>query len=104
MRRSWSVSTVLAALVVTAAMPAAVADGATAPARHASLAHGTWPGIGTVCENGPGGGASARGVSAHSIDIATFADPANSAEPGLNKEFFQLAGAFGEVVQRCRWH
>ena len=94
MRRWLSVSTVLAALAVTAAMPASGADGATAG--DASLAHGTWPGIGTVCENGPGGGATARGVSAHSIDIATFADPGNSADPGLNEEFFQLAGAFAK--------
>lgn len=96
MRRWWSVSTALAALAVAAAMPAGGADGATARAGHASLAQGTWPGVGTVCENGPGGGATARGVSAHSIDIATFADPANSAEPGLNEEFFQLAGAFAK--------
>jgi hypothetical protein len=35
-------------------------------------------------------------VSAHSIDIATLADPGNSAEPGLNEEFFQLASAFAK--------
>lgn len=57
---------------------------------------GTWPGLGTVCERGPGGAATARGVGAHSINIATFADPGNTAEPGLNKEFFQLAGAFAK--------
>ncbi len=94
MRRWWSVSTVLAALAVAGVVPASGADGATARARHALLADGTWPGMGTVCENGPGGGATARGVGAHSIDIATFADPGNSADPGLNEEFFQLAGAF----------
>ena len=57
---------------------------------------GTWPGLGTVCEHGPGGTATARGVGAHSINIATFADPGNTAAPGLNKEFFQLAGAFAK--------
>ena len=57
---------------------------------------GTWPGLGTVCEHGPGGAATARGVGAHSINIATFADPGNTASPGLNKEFFQLAGAFAK--------
>jgi len=58
--------------------------------------NGSWPGLGTVCEKGPGGSATARGVGAHSVDIATFADPGNSAEPGLNEEFFQLAGAFAQ--------
>ena len=49
-----------------------------------------------MCEHGPGGAATARGVGAHSINIATFADPGNTASPGLNKEFFQLAGAFAK--------
>jgi hypothetical protein len=60
------------------------------------VADGTWPGLGTVCEHGPGGVATARGVGAHNINVATFADPGNTASPGLNKEFFQLAAAFAK--------
>ncbi len=59
-----------------------------------SQAKGSWPGIGTVCASGPGGAATARGVSSRSINVATFADPGNTAEPGLNREFFELAQAF----------
>ena len=60
----------------------------------AALTGGSWPTVGTVCESGSGGGATARGVTASTIDIATFADPGNTYTPGLNKEFFQVADAF----------
>ena len=42
------------------------------------------------------GGATARGVAPKSINIATFADPGNTVEPGLNIEFFQAAAAFSQ--------
>src|ERR1700722_5645892 len=57
---------------------------------------GSWPGVGKICSSGAGGGATTRGVSAKSINIATFADPGNTVQPGLNKEFFQAAQAFSE--------
>ena len=89
---------VLATIVgLCAAAPAGLLGASGGPAGGAaptSVAKGSWPGLGTVCEKGPGGGATARGVGPHTIDIATFADPGNAAEPGLNKEFFELAGAF----------
>lgn len=89
---------VLATIVgLCAAVPAGLLGASGGPAGGAaptSVAKGSWPGLGTVCEKGPGGGATARGVGPHTIDIATFADPGNAAEPGLNKEFFELAGAF----------
>jgi ABC-type branched-subunit amino acid transport system substrate-binding protein len=50
--------------------------------------------VGRICSSGTGGGATARGVSSKSINIATFADPGNTVQPGLNKEFFQAAQAF----------
>ena len=57
---------------------------------------GTWPGVGKICGSGSGGGSTARGVSSKSIDIATFSDPGNTVQPGLNVEFFQAAGAFAK--------
>lgn len=62
----------------------------------ASTKTGSWPGVGKICSSGSGEGATTRGVSAKSINIATFADPGNTVEPGLNKEFFQAAQAFSE--------
>ena len=79
---------------VGGAATAATASSSGTPSHLTS--DGTWPGLGTVCEHGPGGAATARGVGAHSINIATFADPGNAASPGLNKEFFQFAAAFAK--------
>jgi ABC-type branched-subunit amino acid transport system substrate-binding protein len=35
-------------------------------------------------------------VSSKSINIATFADPGNTVQPGLNEEFFEAANAFSQ--------
>jgi hypothetical protein len=56
--------------------------------------NGLWPGLGRICSPGSASDSTARGVGAKSIDIATFADPGNTVEPGLNIEFFQAAKAF----------
>ena len=89
---------VLVGLLVAAAS-LAVSSGVTAgPASAAGTVTttGTWPGVGTICGSGSGGGSTARGVSSKSIDIATFADPGNTVQPGLNVEFFQAAAAFAK--------
>jgi ABC-type branched-subunit amino acid transport system substrate-binding protein len=57
---------------------------------------GTWPGVGKVCGTGTASGSTARGVSSSTIDLATFADPGNTVEPGLNVEFFQAGAAFAK--------
>jgi ABC-type branched-subunit amino acid transport system substrate-binding protein len=77
----------------------AVASGVTAgpPAAAGTVTTtGTWPGVGTICGTGSGGASTTRGVSSKSIDIATFSDPGNTVQPGLNVEFFQAAGAFAK--------
>jgi hypothetical protein len=82
-----------ASLVVSSGMTTgsmAAAGGATVSAQ------GTWPGVGTICGPGSGGASTTRGVSSKSIDVATFADPGNTVQPGLNVEFFQAAGAFAK--------
>ena len=84
-------TTLLLALLV-------LASGGTAHAaeRTGLATNGSWPGVGTVCEKGPGGSSTVRGVSDKTINLATFADPGNTVEPGLNIEFFQLASAFAK--------
>src|SRR5271165_6534952 len=56
--------------------------------------NGEWPGVGKVCESGPGGASSVRGVGSKTINIAVFNDAANTVEPGLEAEFPQQAQAF----------
>jgi ABC-type branched-subunit amino acid transport system substrate-binding protein len=68
----------------------------TSPATGSLSSNGSWPGLGTICSKGSGGGSTTRGVAANSINIATFADPGNTVEPGLNEEFFQAAQAFSD--------
>ena len=89
---------VLLCLVVGAAS-LAVSSGVSAGSASAAstvTTTGTWPGVGKICGSGSGGSSTVRGVSSKSIDIATFSDPGNTVQPGLNIEFFQAAGAFAK--------
>ena len=58
--------------------------------------NGEWPGVGKICEPGPGGASSVRGVGDKTINIAEFNDASNTVEPGLEIEFVQLAHAFAD--------
>ena len=58
--------------------------------------NGVWPGVGKICEPGPGGASSVRGVSPKTINIAVFNDAANTITPGLEVEFVQQATAFAD--------
>src|SRR3984885_14648668 len=62
----------------------------------ASSASGVWPGVGKICEPGPGGASSVRGVGSKTINIAVFNDAANTVDPGLEAEFPQQATAFAD--------
>ena len=57
---------------------------------------GVWPGVGKICEPGPGGASSVRGVGTKTINIAVFNDAANTIVPGLEAEFPQQATAFAD--------
>jgi hypothetical protein len=57
---------------------------------------GVWPGVGKICEPGPGGASSVRGVGSKTINIAVFNDAASTIEPGLEVEFVQQAKAFAD--------
>jgi hypothetical protein len=95
----------LSAMVATAllvgmsvALTSTVASALTA-ATHAVAAsslttNGQWAGVGKICESGPGGASSVRGVKPKTINIAVFNDAANTIEPGLEEEFVQFANAF----------
>jgi Periplasmic binding protein len=61
-----------------------------------SAPDGVWPGVGKICEPGPGGASSVRGVSPKTINIAVFNDAASTIEPGLEVEFVQQAKAFAD--------
>jgi hypothetical protein len=67
-----------------------------AAATSASSSSGVWPGVGKICEPGPGGASSVRGVGAKTINIAVFNDAANTIVPGLEIEFVQQATAFAD--------
>jgi ABC-type branched-subunit amino acid transport system substrate-binding protein len=49
-----------------------------------------------VCQRGSGGGATATGVTADSIKIATFSDAGAVIRPGLNQELFDAADVFSK--------
>ena len=77
---------------------AAIVLGSTASAavRSSSSSSGVWPGVGKICEPGPGGSSSVRGVGTKAIKIAEFNDAANTVIPGLEEEFLQQATAFAD--------
>jgi hypothetical protein len=56
--------------------------------------NGVWPGVGKICEKGPGGSSSVRGVGPKTIHIAVFNDADSTIMPGLEVEFVQQAKAF----------
>src|SRR6202522_4356937 len=65
-------------------------------ATSASSSSGVWPGVGKICEPGPGGASTVRGVGSKSINIAVFNDAANTITPGLEVEFPEQATAFAD--------
>jgi hypothetical protein len=52
--------------------------------------------VGKICEPGPGGASSVRGVGSKTINIAVFNDAANTIVPGLEVEFVQQGTAFAD--------
>ncbi len=68
----------------------------TAAATAVSSSSGVWPGVGKICEPGPGGASSVRGVGDKTINIAVFNDASNTITPGLEVEFPEQAIAFAD--------
>ena len=84
----------------TALMAASQAGASVSPTRtlasSSPATNGQWPGVGKICEKGPGGASSVRGVSTNTIHIAVPNDASNTVVPGLEKEFVQFANAFAD--------
>ena len=80
--------------VALSSTTAAAATSASRTLASSVATNGEWPGVGKICEPGPGGASSVRGVGAKTINIAVFNDAANTIEPGLEAEFVQQAKAF----------
>jgi hypothetical protein len=93
----------LTATVILAATFVSLSSAATGAATSSSRVlassvptNGVWPGVGKICEAGPGGASSVRGVGDKTIHIAVFNDAANTIEPGLEAEFPQQGQAFAD--------
>ncbi len=89
------------ATVILAGMFVSLSSAATGAAASSSRVlassvptNGVWPGVGKICEAGPGGASSVRGVGNKTINIAVFNDAANTIQPGLEAEFPPQAKAF----------
>ena len=82
--------------VALSSTTAAAATSASRTLSSSATPNGVWPGVGKICEPGPGGASSVRGVGSKTINIAVFNDAANTIEPGLEAEFPQQAQAFAD--------
>jgi hypothetical protein len=84
------------ATLIVAGASVAISSTTAGAAASASNSSGAWPGVGKICEPGPGGASTVRGVGATTINIAVFNDAANTITPGLEVEFPQQATAFAD--------
>jgi hypothetical protein len=82
--------------VALSSSPSGAATSASRALTSSVATNGEWPGVGKICEPGPGGASSVRGVGAKTVHIAVFNDAANTVEPGLEAEFPQQAQAFAD--------
>ena len=84
------------AAVIFAGTSIALSSTTATAATAASSSSGVWPGVGRICEPGPGGASSVRGVGTKTINIAVFNDASNTITPGLEVEFPEQATAFAD--------
>jgi hypothetical protein len=87
---------ILAGTSVALSSPTAAAPASASRTLSSSATNGVWPGVGKICEPGPGGASTVRGVGKKTINIAVFNDAANTITPGLEAEFPQQATAFAD--------
>jgi Periplasmic binding protein len=85
---------IVAGTSVVLSSTTAAASGSVIRTLSSSASNGVWPGVGKICEPGPGGASKVRGVGSKTIKIAVFNDAANTITPGLEVEFVQQATAF----------
>jgi len=82
--------------VALSSTTAAATTSASRTLSSGAASSGVWPGVGKICEPGPGGASTVRGVGDKTINIAVFNDAANTIQPGLEVEFVQQATAFAD--------
>src|ERR1700689_2150166 len=82
--------------VVVSSANAAAATSSSRALASSLTTNGVWPGVGKICEPGPGGASTVRGVGAKTINIAVENDASNTILPGLEVEFTQQATAFAD--------
>jgi ABC-type branched-subunit amino acid transport system substrate-binding protein len=92
--RKWVLLPAMATIMVAGA--AVALESTASAAARSSSSSGVWPGVGKICEPGPGGASSVRGVSSKTIKIAVFNDANNTQIPGLEIELVQQATAFAD--------
>src|SRR3984957_11409505 len=83
-------------LAMATMMIAATSIALSSTTAAAASSSGVWPGVGKICEPGPGGTSTVRGVGNKTINIAVENDAANTILPGLEVEFTQQATAFAD--------
>ena len=88
--------TLAVATTMVAGTCVALSSTPTAAATSSATGKGVWAGVGKICEPGPGGASSVRGVGSKTIKIAVFNDASNTTDPGLEAEFPQQAQAFAD--------
>jgi hypothetical protein len=69
-------------------------SGSSTTAGASDLASGDFGTLKKVCGSGSAKGATDKGVTDTSINVATMSDPGNTAVPGLNQELFDSGDAF----------
>ena len=84
------------AIMIVAGTSVVVSSATAGASTSASSSSGVWPGVGKICEPGPGGSSTVRGVGSKTINIAVFNDASNTIIPGLEAEFPQQAQAFAD--------
>src|SRR5262249_8066043 len=72
----------------------ASSSGSSTTAGASDLASGDFGTLKKVCGSGSAKGATDKGVTDTSINVATMSDPGNTAVPGLNQELFDSGDAF----------
>jgi ABC-type branched-subunit amino acid transport system substrate-binding protein len=71
-------------------------NAATATATSAAPGKGDFGDLKAICGPGTPSGATGRGINDKEIRIGVLADPGNTAAPGLEQEFFDVADAFSK--------
>ena len=94
LRRPLAACAVLALVLTACGRSSSSSGGSSTSSTAAAAGKGDFGSLTNVCHGGSGGGATDQGVTATSINIATFSDVGFTGRPGLNQELFDAAQVF----------